>query len=201
VEAAVSGSPWGGVELLERAIGYARGVLALVTPEDLTRTTPCTGWDLRRLLGHMNDSLALLEEAGSAHRVRLAIVSDDPADPVPGLRARACQLLATWSAFAGPGQVSVDGRPLTTPVLTSAGALEIAVHGWDVSAACGARRPLPDALAVALLRVAPVLVTDEDRPGRFGVPLPAPAGAAPGDRLLAFLGRDPVASAADRRPG
>ncbi len=201
MDAAVSGSPWGGVELLERAIGYTRGALALVTPEDLSRPTPCTGWDLRRLLGHMNDSLALLEEAGSAHRVCLAVVPDDPADPVPGLRARACQLLATWSASTGPGQVSVDGRPLTTPVLTSAGALEIAVHGWDVAVTCGVRRPLPDALAAALLRVAPLLVTGEDRPGRFGVPLPAPAGAGPGDRLLAFLGRDPVASAAGRRPG
>jgi uncharacterized protein (TIGR03086 family) len=190
VEAAVSPSPWGGVELLERAIGYARGALALVTPEALTRPTPCRAWDLRQLLGHMNDSLALLEEAGSAHRVRLSVVPD-AADPVPALRARACQLLATWSADSGDRQVSVDGRPLTAPVLTSAGALEITVHAWDVAATCGVRRPPPDALAEALLRLAPVLVTDADRPDRFDVPLAVPAGAAAGDRLLAFLGRDP----------
>jgi uncharacterized protein (TIGR03086 family) len=191
VEAAVCRSPWGGVELLERAIGYTRGALALVTPEALSRPTPCSAWDLRQLLAHINDSLALLEEAGSAHRIRLAVVPDDPADPVPALRARACQLLATWSAASSDRQVSVDGRPLTTPVLTSAGALEITVHGWDVAAACGVRRPPPDALAEALLRVAPVLVTDADRPRRFGVPLPVRSGAAAGERLLAFLGRDP----------
>ena len=120
-----------------------------------------------------------------------------PADLVGALRARACQILAEWSAEAnrrsGPGgsrDVVVDGRPLTSPVLTSAGALEVTVHGWDVATACGARRPIPDDLANDLLRIAPVLVTEADRPGRFGPALVPPLGASPGERLLAYLGRD-----------
>lgn len=192
-------SPWGGVELLERAIGYTRGSLALVTDASMSAPTPCAGWDLRELLTHMHDSLTSLHEAGTARRVRVDVRGAPPDDLVGALRTRACQLLAEWSvpgSYAGrtgeqdrPWDVLVDGRPLTPRVLTSAGALEVAVHGWDVTVACGVFRPIPDALASDLVRVAPVLVPDSDRPGRFAPPVPVPAAAGPGERLLAFLGR------------
>ena len=66
-------SPWGGVELLERAIGYTRGSLALVTPELMSAPTPCDHWDLRALLEHMDDSLTSLHEAGAVRRVWLDV--------------------------------------------------------------------------------------------------------------------------------
>lgn len=202
-------SPWRGVELLERAIGYTRGTLGLVTADLMGADTPCAGWDLRTLLQHMDDSLASLSEAGASQSVGLAVAPldrDDPAatdaplrgdDPVDRLRVRACRLLGDWSAAeqlrvdGTRRDVLVEGRPLTSPVLTSAGALEIAVHGWDVSVACGAPRPLPDDLATALLRLAPVLVADCDRPVRFAPALTPPTDASPGERVLAFLGREP----------
>lgn len=188
-------SPWRGVDLLERAIGYTRGCLVLVTPELMSAPTPCAAWDLRALLAHMNDSLASLHEAGSVRRVRLDGPSADGADPVNALRTRACQLLADWSAVeettSTRRDVLVNGRPLTSSVLTSAGALEVTVHGWDVAAACGARRPIPERLAEDLLRLAPALVSDDDRPSRFALPLDPPVDASKAERLLAFLGRSP----------
>jgi uncharacterized protein (TIGR03086 family) len=214
-------SPWGGVELLERAIAYTRGCLALVTDARLPAATPCEAWDLRALLMHMEDSLTSLHEAGTVRRVTThpapgtttatRITARRTGDElVDALRSRACQLLADWSgvwsgvwsadwadpastsaASPGAGDVVVDGRPLTSSVLTSAGALEIAVHGWDVSVACGADRPLPDALARDLLHLAPVLVSDADRPSRFAHPLPSSSDDPASDRLLAFLGRLP----------
>lgn len=191
-------SPWGGVELLERAIGYTRGSLALVTPELMSAPTPCDRWDLHALLEHMDDSLMSLHEAGAVRRVWLDEAERSGAGLVDSIRHRACQLLAEWSADwessmsgAGSADVLVDGRPLTTPVLTSAGALEVAVHGWDVAVACGAQRPLPEELAADLLRVAPVLVTPFDRPGRFAPALTTQPGDSASDRLLAFLGRRP----------
>jgi hypothetical protein len=51
-------TPWGGVELLERALGYTRGCLTLVRAEHGHAPSPCTGWDLLDLLTHMDDSLA-----------------------------------------------------------------------------------------------------------------------------------------------
>lgn len=191
-------SPWSGVELLDRAIAYARGSLALVTDDLMSAPTPCAGWDLRALLTHMDDSLVSLHEAGSVRRVRVDVPPAAPDDIVVSLRTRACQLLAEWTADWATGAVGgesrdvlVDGRPVTSPVLTSAGALEVVVHGWDVAVSCGVPRPIPDDLAAALLRLSPVLVTDADRPARFGPELTAPPGASSGERLLAFLGRDP----------
>lgn len=200
-------SPWAGVELLERAIGYTRGALALVSADLMTAPTPCSEWDVRQLLLHMDDSLTLLLEAGATHRLQVyrpAAVAGSPAagslrtasaeELVDRLRDRACRLLGQWTAdwAAGPRSpqdVVVGDRPLTSAVLTSAGALEIAVHGWDLATACAVRRPLPDDLATALLRIAPVLVGPTDRPGRFAEPLGNRPNAGPADRLLAFLGR------------
>jgi uncharacterized protein (TIGR03086 family) len=71
------------------------------------------------------------------------------------------------------------------------GVIEITVHGWDISVACGARRPVPPGLAAALLPVAPVLIPRATRAGLFADPVPVPEAACPGDRLVAFLGRLP----------
>jgi hypothetical protein len=46
-------------------------------------------------------------------------------------------------------------------------------------------------LAQDLLPLATVLVTDADRPSRFGPALDPPADATKAERLLAFLGRTP----------
>jgi uncharacterized protein (TIGR03086 family) len=183
------------VDLLERAIGYTRGSLALVRPDLMGAATPCAGWDLRALLGHMDDSLASLHEAGSVGRVRLTGSPPADVDPVGALRSRACQLLAEWSTAeelpGGRTDVLVHGRPLTSSVLTSAGALEVAVHGWDVAVACGSHRPLPEPLARHLLSLAPALVADADRPARFAPAVEPPVDATRGERLLAYLGRQP----------
>ena len=89
----------------------------------------------------------------------------------------------------GPGDVTVADRGLRADLLAAAGALEIAVHGWDVAQACGVDRPLPTGLALELLDVVPLFVGDADRPRRFAEPVDVPVHARPGTRLLAALGR------------
>ena len=74
-----------------------------------------------------------------------------------------------------------------------AAALEVAVHGWDISRACGQRRPIPPALAAGLLVIAPVLVPGTDRHPLFAAPVTVTTTASPSDRLAAFLGRTPAA--------
>jgi uncharacterized protein (TIGR03086 family) len=110
---------------------------------------------------------------------------------VAGLRSRACRLVGAWIRAAEHGVVRVGDAPLGSGVVSLTGALEIAVHGWDVAQACGRPRPIPPPLAAELLELAPLVVTTADRPARFAAPLDPPATATPGDRLLAFLGRTP----------
>jgi uncharacterized protein (TIGR03086 family) len=184
----------GGVGLLERAVDYALGCLDAATGADLAAPTPCAAWDLRALLDHLDDSLLVLHEAAALGRVypdHGGHVAEQGVDPVALLRARATRLVGAWAAPAPRREVAFGDLELTTAIVTTTGALEVAVHGWDVARACGADRPIPPLLADEMLDLSVLLVTSPDRPGRFAAPVAPPAGAAPGDRLVAFLGRHP----------
>ena len=191
----------GGLLLLASAVRYALASAGTITPPMLSRPTPCTEWDLEALLDHVSDSAGALHQAITAGCAGVAPPPGDGRpglDPVGGLHRQTARLLATCAA-AGPAQrlVAIGDRELTTNMVALAGALEITVHGWDISAACGPRRPVPLGLAAILLPLAPLMITPATRPGLFADPVPVPAQASLGDQLVAFLGRQPRAPSGD----
>ncbi|MCW2842299.1 MAG: hypothetical protein JWN22_215 [Nocardioides sp.] len=174
------------VELLDRALGYTRVVLADVTDRQLDHSTPCAGWSLEDLLRHMEDALDAFTEAASGV---IGVSGPRPASTRVGvLHEKACALLGAWSR-AEPAAVAVGDLELASPVLVAAAALEITVHGWDVGQATGHGARIPEDLARALLPVAGRLVDPTDRGVRFARPRPTAADAPYDARLLAFLGR------------
>jgi uncharacterized protein (TIGR03086 family) len=204
------------VELLERAVGYARGTLAHVTDDLLDHPTPCAHWLLADLLDHMADSLDALTEASSG---LLPLYPAPRTGPAPStgeidsarvgpsgaagarvelLRTKACALLGAWSAPAAR-RVVLDDRTLDADLLLRAGALEVAVHGWDVGQATGVDVPLPDALARDLWPVARALIADGDRGGRFAPPTVWTGAATPSGAVLGFCGRQPLQHHRPRR--
>ena len=189
--------PAEGARLLEPSISYALGAVVAVTPELLSRPTPCQEWDLRMLLRHASESLAAIAEGIGTGRVGLDPAAEDgdlAADPARAFRDRAGRLLDAWTSSGHQRQViEIAGCPLAASVMAAAAALEVAVHGWDISRACGQRQPIPRALATGLLVVAPVLVPRTGRHPLFAAPVTVPATASPSDRLAAFLGRTPRA--------
>ena len=181
--------------LLADAIDYAVGSVACVAPDLLARPTPCRDWDLAALLRHANDSLAALHQGLATGYVGLHHTGPDPAsrDQAAIFRDRAAQLLAA----AGPGRhydIAVADRHVAAAIVTAVGAVEIAVHGWDVAAACGdgRGRPIPAELACGVLEIVPLVVTDATRGCQFAAPVSLPLLASPSDRLVALLGRDPA---------
>ena len=208
--AAAQDATAGGIALLERAMGYALGVLPLVTDAALSRRTPCAAWDVRALLDHVDDGLAALDQTVTLGRIaapvsaRQASAGNRARDPrgaaelVTGLRDRSCRMLGDWirpetsRGHRAAGALIGEYR-ISLPVVAAAGAVELTVHGWDLARACGADRPIPPSLAGELLDLAVMLVRDADRPARFAPAVRLRVGAAPGEaaRLLAFLGRDP----------
>jgi uncharacterized protein (TIGR03086 family) len=182
-----------GVDLLEQAIGYTLGTLRYATDRALSRPSPCGEWDLRVLLAHMVDSFTALQEAAETGDVSLSAAPRPPRDvpygPVAELRSRAVAVLGAWGEC--DGLVTISGLTVPAEVVASTGAVEVAVHGWDVAQACGHPQPIPASLARALLAVVPLLVSAADRPARFAAPYRPSAFASPGDRLVAYLGRRP----------
>ena len=170
-----------------------------VAPGEMTLPTPCADWDLAALLAHLAASMADLEAA--IRTGHLELDRDEPGhpaapalddDPVEVVRDQAANLLFACYSHHGPDRfVRVGGLPLPAGIVACAGAVEIAVHGWDVSAARGRGSPIPPALATRMLRLSPLLVTG--REGLFAAPVRVPAQASPGDQLVAYLGRSPVA--------
>jgi uncharacterized protein (TIGR03086 family) len=184
-----------GVAVLERSVAYCLGSVSLVAPPMLARPTPCAGWNLRDLLEHVIDSMAALEEAVATGRVTMTPPAE-AGDVLPRVRERASRLVGAWAQACGASLVRVQEARLSSPLVAGAGAIELAVHGWDVARACQADRPIPADLADELLDLAVVLIRAGDRPGRFGRPVALRGDAPPpGDQLLAFLGRTP------QRPG
>ena len=197
--------PPGATGLLAGAIGYTLGVCALAGPHDMALPTPCADWNLAMLLAHLSASMADLETAISAGTLDLECPPDHAAgDPVEILRDRAAQLLCAAYGYGVPGRfVAVSGLLVPAGLVACTGAVEIAVHGWDVSVARGAAdrgrvrpvnpkepvRPIPAALASRMLGLCPLLVAG--REGLFADPVEVAAQASPGDKLVAFLGRDP----------
>ena len=204
--------PSGATGLLAGAIGYMLSVCALIAPGEMALPTPCAGWDLAMLLGHLSDSMADLETAirtghldleGPPGRAGGAWTGPADGEPVEVLRDRAAELLCASYCYGGPERfVAVGGLPVPG-LVTCTGAVEIAVHGWDVSAARGSAgggsagggsagggaSPIPAALATRMLRLGPLLVAG--REGLFAAPVEVPAQASPGDRLVGYLGRCP----------
>jgi uncharacterized protein (TIGR03086 family) len=202
--------PGGATGLLAGALRYALSVCALVKPAELVSPTPCAEWDIGALLWHLGESVADLEaglrtgslddawpedpaRARPRPQARLpASGTVDPSSPLGVLRERAAELLcACYDGSPAERFVVVGGLPLPTGIVACTGAVEIAVHGWDVSVALGRGGSIPAGLATRLLALCPLLAAS--REGLFAAAVPVSPEASPGDRLVSYLGRDPGA--------
>lgn len=180
--------------LFERAVSYTLGCVQDIGPGQLSRPTPCARWDLRTLLRHVTDSLDALGEGIGTGRISLYPPDDRPVpDPAGAVRDRAGQVLSAWTATDEGRWISVGGQPLSARLMIDTAAVEIAVHGWDISRSCGRHRLIPPTLAAEMLEISRLVVTADTRYPLFDAPVSVPPMAGPGARLLAFLGRDPDA--------
>jgi uncharacterized protein (TIGR03086 family) len=179
--------------MLVRAVRYTLSAARLATPLRMALPTPCAGWDLQALLAHVCESMDVLAAALSAGFAGTGPAAGNGLNPVADLSQRATTLLCACAvAGSGESRVAIGDRELTTSLVVMAGAVEIAVHGWDISMACGAAEPIPSGLASDLLPIAVLLAPPGARARLFADPVHVPERACPGDLLVAFLGRHPA---------
>jgi uncharacterized protein (TIGR03086 family) len=184
-------SPPASVAVLDSAVTWTHSCLQLARTSDPNLPTPCAAWNLGDLLAHMEESLEALGEAAEVGRVRVRDLRerDDPGRTIDRLVQRACTTRAAWLHRLTSAPINVGDLALGRDTLAMVGALEIAVHGWDVAQSVGNGRRIPEDLAARLYPVAQVVVSPAERGFRFAEALPVPPNAPASTRLLAHLGR------------
>jgi len=184
------------VALLECALDQTAGLIAAIEPGQAGLATPCAGWDVRTLVGHL---------IGQDLRNFLVSTRGETAD----WQAPADEIGENWAAAFGDRAEAVraawraaDLDPLVTgpggeaPLRLRADQqiTELATHDWDLAKAIGhVPAELDPALAEHALRWSRGMLRPEFRgPGKaFGVEVPVAEDALVYDRLAGWFGRDP----------
>lgn len=187
------------------AVATSVDVVAMVTPEDLHRPTPCEGWNLLDLLAHMtvqHHGFAAAARGGGSDLAtwRPATVVDAvAADPAGTYAAAAADVL---EAFAADGVLDAAfALPEFGPDATVPGDLAIGfhfvdyvVHGWDVARTLGCSLELPAEVLAAVLPLALAVPGGDFRTAEgaaFGPAIVASDDGSDLDRVLRYLGRSP----------
>lgn len=170
---------------LSHALDQFGDLLEHVHPDDLQRPTPCAGWTVAELVGHVTGGVRKFTAVAHGEQADWTA----PPDPVShewtsDFRNAADDLLHAWHETG-------DEAPAPTIDWQVA---ELAVHSWDLARATGQATVSLDAgvagLGLEFLRQG---LTDTNRDGAFAPAVAVPEDAPVQDRLAAFAGRDPSA--------
>jgi uncharacterized protein (TIGR03086 family) len=185
------------VEQFDSVQAAVQPLVAAVGSDQWSAPTPCADWDVRALVTHLvggNRVFAAAIRGVPLDEARTVLAGDLLGDDAAAAYADAAAEVAT--AFRG-----LDGleRPVTIPFGTVPAAValhlriaEALVHGWDLARATGRTVSFPDDVVeqeIAFSREFLPRVPPDRAP--FGPSRPVPDDAAPLDRLVALLGRDP----------
>ncbi len=187
-------------EGLERAYKTAREVLANVKPEQYEASTPCSSWDVRRLIGHVvggSHWFALCVNAGAAPDEDASEERDyTKGDLLANFDTASGEALA---AFNAPGAldktVKLPFGELPGAFFMQVATSDVFTHSWDLARATGQSTDLDPEFAGQLLEGVKGFLSDDFRGEEgsgalFGAVQQAPAGATKADELAAFMGRD-----------
>jgi uncharacterized protein (TIGR03086 family) len=183
------------IDALELAWKQGADLVAGLGPEELSRMTPCTGWDVRRLLNHTFGEAAMMTEVNRGRPAG----TDDQGDLVgDGL-----SLGVLWAEMARANvdswrEAGVEGDrayfygtfPAGAAVVINLG--EVVVHSWDLAQATGRSYAVDPELAAivdGLWRAVPL--DDKRANGVLGPEVTVAADAPVADRMLGLLGRRP----------
>ncbi|MEE1753830.1 TIGR03086 family metal-binding protein [Streptomyces sp. SP18CS02] len=184
------------------------GLLDGITDDLLDAPTPCPGYSVRDLLGHVAGLAVAFRDAA---RKELGPSTDTPpeaARPVldgdwrTTLPLRLDELASAWRApDAWQGMTQAGGISLPGQVAGAVALDEVLIHGWDLARATGQAYDADEAsLRVSYELLAPA-ADDPGSGGMFGPPVPVPDDAPLLDRVIGLSGRHPRWRAGAREGG
>ena len=175
----------------EAALGALQHVLHPISRDELSKSTPCSEYDVMQLTDHLLNSVTLLGGAAGAE------VPDRDTDysveqQVVGAARPA---LDAWHRRGLSDTVTLGPNELPATFAVSILTLELLVHGWDYAAATKHPMNVAESLADYVLGLAKKVINPETRATvGFADAVVVPDDASALDRLIAFTGRDPAAA-------
>lgn len=174
-------------ERYERLSRQFSDALDDVPSDAWSAASPCEGWDARGVLQHVVET----NRDFLSRHFEIEPETGDARSDWEGVRAFTSAILAD-----GRGDASFEGYfgPTTiAEVIDRFYGMDLLVHRWDIARAAGLREHqiLDDADAAHYLEAARANGDALRMDGVCGPEVPAPADASTGERLLAFLGREP----------
>ncbi|MGP3967914.1 TIGR03086 family metal-binding protein [Streptomyces sp. 6N223] len=185
---------------LEPVARELAGLLDGVPEEAFGAATPCPGYAVRDLLGHLLGLTAVFTAA--ARKDLGPQTATDPGSlpppPLTGdwrerLRRQLDELVAAWrDPAAWEGETQAGGVALPGAVAGLVALNEVLLHGWDLARATGQPYGCDDASARASMELLSQETSDEARAGTgFGRVVPVPEDAPLLDRAVGLSGRRP----------
>ena len=170
-----------------------RGVLANVTPEQLSLPTPSDDWDVRALISHVIWGNRWAEGNVRDGHAEWPDGADAIGDAAP-LDVYLASIDAMVAAFADPGAfertLTMPFGPLPAAMMVEFRMGDLISHAWDLAKATGQDTNLAPALSEHVLAgLRETLATTESRDGQFKDPVPVAADAPAADRLAGYLGK------------
>lgn len=169
------------IDVLSRALDQTAEVLAAVPAGRLSAATPCTEWNVARLVAHVvADPRNFLTMSGGG-QPDWSVEPPLPDDWTAEFRSGADDLLRMWreSGESASAQ-AVDWQTA-----------EFAVHTWDLVRATEQSIDLDPRVAQRGLDFMSEALTPENRGDAFAPAVTISGDAPLYDRLAAFAGRDP----------
>jgi uncharacterized protein (TIGR03086 family) len=177
----------------EAALGALQQVLHPIAHDELSKSTPCTEYDVMQLTDHLLNSITLLGGAAGAE-----LPERDTGDSVERQVIGAARpTLDAWHRRGLDDTVTLGPNELPATVAVSILSLELLVHGWDYAAATKHPIDVAESLADYVLGLAKKVINPQTRATvGFADPVVVPDYASALHQLIAFTGRDPALAGA-----
>jgi len=175
----------------EAALGALQHVLHPISRDELSKSTPCSEYDVMALTDHLLNSISLLGAAAGAPPAKRD--SDDSVERQ--IIGAARPALDAWHRRGLDGTVTIGPNELPATFAAGILSVELLVHGWDYATATKHPINVAESLADYVLGLAHLIITPEGRATvGFDDPVAVPDDASALDRLIAFTGRNPAAA-------
>jgi uncharacterized protein (TIGR03086 family) len=169
-----------------------------VKPDQFGARTPCSEYDVRKLVNHLLFWGPSLTGAARREAVAPPSAAEHDVDLTEGdwaarLEAHVDGLVVAWGDPAAWEGMTTMGGPSELPASMVGNMVlgELVVHGWDLARATGQRPTWPEAVTDVAHSSALAMAEQGRQMGIFGPEVPVSATGSTFDRMLGLTGRDP----------